>query len=289
VTDRQSLLWNGLLDQLPQGLVLLYPTVLVVLKRTRLKLPLSDPAGLADGVSRWDVRPPQRMGNHAHTLARLTGVAPDLPDSVVLTRHQTDNGCMNRPVLTTSRIRLEPMTSEHLPLLVELDADAEVLRYILGRARSVQEAHDHWAPICADVDADAVGLGWWVGWKTGDDAFLGWWDLSPTRPVSAAPTTAEAGWRLARRHWRQGYATEGARAVLEHGFATVGLDEISAATMAVNEASRRVMSRLGMRHLRTEHRSWDYPLVGADQGEVVYGITRESWLTKTAPAPSGSS
>ena len=27
------------------------------------------------------------------------------------------------------------MTPEHLPLLVELDADAEVLRYILGRAR----------------------------------------------------------------------------------------------------------------------------------------------------------
>jgi RimJ/RimL family protein N-acetyltransferase len=193
---------------------------------------------------------------------------------------------MNRPVLTTSRIQLEPMTSVHLPLLVELDADAEVLRYILGRARSVQEAQDYWAPICADRDADAVGLGWWVGWRASDGAFLGWWDLSPTRPVPAAPVTAEAGWRLARRHWGQGYATEAARAVLEHGFATVGLDEIWAETMAVNEPSRRVMTRVGMRHLRTEYRSWDEPLPGADQGEVIYSVTRANWLTKTAPPPS---
>jgi RimJ/RimL family protein N-acetyltransferase len=189
---------------------------------------------------------------------------------------------MNRPVLTTARIRLEPMTSEHLPLLVELDADAEVLRYIVGRARSAQEAQDHWAPICADGDADAVGLGWWVGWNASEDAFLGWWDLSPARPVLTAPENAEAGWRLARRHWRQGYATEGAQALLKHGFATARLNEVCAETMAVNEPSRRVMTRLGMRHVRTEHRSWDDPLPGADQGEVVYCITRESWLSMTA-------
>ena len=72
-----------------------------------------------------------------------------------------------------------------------------------------------------------------------------------------APAGAEVDWRLARRHWRQGYATEGARALLDHGFATVGLDEVWAGTMAVNEPSRRVMVKLGMRHLRTDHRAWD--------------------------------
>ncbi|WP_380167841.1 GNAT family N-acetyltransferase [Jannaschia sp. R86511] len=193
---------------------------------------------------------------------------------------------MNRPVLTTSRIQLEPMTGQHLPRLVELDTDAEVLRYIIGRARTVQEAQDHWAPVCDDLGADAVGLGWWVGWTTADDAFLGWWALSPDRPVPDRPTRAEAGWRIGRRHWRQGYATEGARALLAHGFGTVGLGEVRAETMAVNEASRRVMTKLGMRHVRTEHRSWDEPLPGADQGEVVYSITSERWPTTAAPEPS---
>ena len=67
---------------------------------------------------------------------------------------------MSRPTLVTDRIRLVPMTTEHLPLLVELDADPEVLRFILGRARTEDEVLDHWGPVCADSAADAVGLGW---------------------------------------------------------------------------------------------------------------------------------
>ena len=177
------------------------------------------------------------------------------------------------------------MTSKHLPLLLELDADAEVMRYILGRARTAHEARDYWGPICSDVDADVVGLGWWIGRRVSDGDFLGWWDLSPRRPVPASPTYAEVGWRLASRHWRRGYATEGAAAVLHHGFATVGLNTIWAETMAVNEPSRRVMTKLGMHHVRTDNRSWDQPLPGAEEGEVVYSISRQAWADGQ-PAPS---
>lgn len=184
---------------------------------------------------------------------------------------------VSRPWLSTPRIDLEPMTAQHLPLLVELDADAEVLRHILGRARNAREVHEFWGPICADTDADAVGLGWWVGWRRSDGDFLGWWDLSPDQPVSKDPFRAEAGWRLMRRHWRQGFATEGAAEVLDHGFGTVGLDTIWAETMAVNQPSRHVMVKLGMRHLRTDHRQWEDPLPGTGQGEVVYEITRDEW------------
>jgi RimJ/RimL family protein N-acetyltransferase len=51
--------------------------------------------------------------------------------------------------------------------------------------------------------------------------------------------------------------------------------------MAVNEPSRRVMTKLGMRHLRTEQRTWPHPLPGADQGEVVYAISREEWTARS--------
>lgn len=186
---------------------------------------------------------------------------------------------VNRPCLMTSRIQLEPMTSEHLPLLVELDADAEVLRYILGRARDASEVHTMWAPICADTDADAVGLGWWIGRRCNDGDFLGWWDLSPDKPVPQRPSQAEAGWRLARRHWRQGYATEGAVKLLDYGFAEVGLSTVWAETMAVNQASRQVMTKLGMRHVRTKNREWDDPLPGSEHGEVIYEITYSDWTS----------
>jgi RimJ/RimL family protein N-acetyltransferase len=189
---------------------------------------------------------------------------------------------MTRPTLTTDRIRLVPMTIEHLPLLVELDADPDVLRYVLGRARSEREVRNHWGPVCADTDADAVGLGWWIGYRQDTGDFLGWWDLSPDVPVPRRPSRAEAGWRLARQNWGHGYATEGAAALLDHGFNSIGLDTVWAETMAVNQPSRGVMAKLGMRHVRTDHRAWADPLPGAEQGEVVYEITREEWILREA-------
>jgi len=153
-----------------------------------------------------------------------------------------------------------------------------MLRYILGRARSEREVRAYWGPVCADTVADAIGLGWWIGYHRDTDDFLGWWSLSPGEPIQVPPRCAEAGWRLAQQNWKQGYATEGATALLDHGFRAVGLDRVWAETMAVNRPSRGVMAKLGMCHLRTDHRAWDHPLPGAEQGEVVYEITREEWL-----------
>ena len=170
------------------------------------------------------------------------------------------------------------MHPQHLPLLHELDSDPAVMGYLLGRARTPDEIDDFWGPRCAETRADALGIGWWVGFD-GDD-FLGWWDLgrSDSDP-DAEPSCQEAeiGWRVVRRRWRQGLASEGARALLAHGFATIGLERIWAETMAVNAGSRAVMRSIGMRHLRTEHRQWDDPLPGAEAGEVVYEITADEW------------
>jgi hypothetical protein len=49
------------------------------------------------------------------------------------------------------------MTTEHLPLLVELDSDPEVLHYIIGRGREEREVHDRWGPIPAETDAGFTG------------------------------------------------------------------------------------------------------------------------------------
>lgn len=95
--------------------------------------------------------------------------------------------------------------------------------------------------------------------------FLGWWDLSLDNPVPEHPSQAEAGWRLARRHWRRGYATEEAAKLLNYGCATVGLGGVWAETMAGNEPSRRVMRKLGMHHVRTDHPEWDDPLPAANK------------------------
>jgi RimJ/RimL family protein N-acetyltransferase len=56
----------------------------------------------------------------------------------------------------------------------------------------------------------------------------------------------EIGWRLGVAYWNQGLATEGAHAVLEFAFTTVGLLEVVSFTTSGNLRSRRVMEKLGM-------------------------------------------
>jgi RimJ/RimL family protein N-acetyltransferase len=91
--------------------------------------------------------------------------------------------------------------------------------------------------------------------------FIGYIGLWPaTFPAHFTPAV-EVGWRLAADQWGHGYATEGARAALDYGFNTVGLDEIVSFTSAINVHSWRVMERLGMR--RDVNGDFEHPNVPA--------------------------
>ena len=72
-----------------------------------------------------------------------------------------------------------------------------------------------------------------------------------------AAGAAEAGWRLARAQWGQGYATEAAQGWIDWGFATLGLAEIVAMVVPGNARSQAVMRRLGM--ARDPSRDFDHP------------------------------
>jgi RimJ/RimL family protein N-acetyltransferase len=88
----------------------------------------------------------------------------------------------------------------------------------------------------------------------------------------------ELAWRLAFDQWGNGYATEAARAVIEHGFSHTQLDEIIAVTNIDNERSRRVMVRLGM--LYSPQDTFEHPLlpVGDLRTHVVYRLGRAQSL-----------
>jgi RimJ/RimL family protein N-acetyltransferase len=189
--------------------------------------------------------------------------------------------------LHTARLRLVPLADEHLEAEVELDSDPEVMRYLTGRASTRQEVlerHRHRLAVAARVP----GLGFWAGLVAGE--FVGWWILEPPERPDQGPVAgqAELGYRLLRRHWRQGLAGEGARELLRHGFADLGLERVFAETMAVNTASRATMASLGMTHVRTFSLDLDDPLPGSELGEVEYAITRAEWLSRGAAGPASA-
>lgn len=86
----------------------------------------------------------------------------------------------------------------------------------------------------------------------------------------------DAGWRFRGAAWGRGLASEAARALIDRLFLD-GAARVFAQTMAVNERSRRVMERLGLRFVRTFHVDFDDPLPGTELGEVEYELDRREW------------
>ncbi len=172
---------------------------------------------------------------------------------------------MTRPTLVTARLRLCPLTDDLAPDLVALNADPEVMRYVSGEP----ETEEQTLAALPDWVADQDGLGFWAGFE--DDTFVGVWCLCRDDD----PGVAELAYRLPRSAWGRGLATEGAEALLTHGFTDAGLDRVTADTMAANLASRAVLERLGL--TIEETRPAEPPVEGWEQGEVGYAIDRATW------------
>jgi [ribosomal protein S5]-alanine N-acetyltransferase len=66
--------------------------------------------------------------------------------------------------------------------------------------------------------------------------------------ITLAHRRGELAYWVGRTHWGQGYATEGADAVMRWAFRTLGLHRVHAAHMTRNPASGAVLRKLGMRH-----------------------------------------
>jgi len=59
---------------------------------------------------------------------------------------------------------------------------------------------------------------------------------------------AEIGYWVGRPFWGMGYATEAARALIDHAFETTLIEAVSGACRVINDASRRVMEKCGLRY-----------------------------------------
>ena len=182
-------------------------------------------------------------------------------------------------LLTTDRLVLRRLTAADADLLVELDSDPAVMRYITGgiptsRQEIVDEVLPAWLAHYEKYDA----YGFWaaIDRTTGD--FLGWFHL---RPATGAPDDEpELGYRLRQDAWGRGYATEGSRALVDLAFERCGARRVVAETMTVNLASRRVMEKAGLTLVRTFRQPWPHPIEGDEHGDVEYALLREDWAAR---------
>jgi RimJ/RimL family protein N-acetyltransferase len=173
---------------------------------------------------------------------------------------------------------LKPFGADDAALLIDLDSDPEVMRFLNGgRPTPPDLVVREILPRFRGHFARYPGHGPWSASHRETGEFLGWFNLRRTEETPAGQ--AELGYRLRRPAWGNGYATEGAREMIRVGFTDLGLDRITANTMTVNVGSRRVMEKAGLRLVRTFFEEWPETIEGSEFGDVEYAITRDQWLS----------
>lgn len=144
----------------------------------------------------------------------------------------------------TRRLSLRPIGPEDLDGLCELNADPEVMRFILDgstldrgqTAERLTLMRQHW-------EQHGFGL-FALRWRaTGE--FVGWAGLATPTFLPEVMPAVEVGWRLLHRWWGHGLATEAAQDILGWAFDDLGLPALLSIRHVDNVASGRVMEKLG--------------------------------------------
>ncbi len=144
-------------------------------------------------------------------------------------------------ILETERLILREMTQEDYPALAEILQDEEAM-FAYGHAFSDEETQAWLNRMLEQYRTDGFGL-WAVVLKECGE-MIGQCGL--TWQAYSGREVLEIGYLFQRKHWKQGYAIEAARACKEYAFSTLQANEVFSIIRDNNIASMNVAIRNGM-------------------------------------------
>ena len=147
-----------------------------------------------------------------------------------------------KAVLETARLLLREMAPDDLDFLCTMLGDPEVTRYY-ERTFTRRDARDWLERQLARYARDGHGL--WLVLERETGGPIGQVGLSMQEVEGTA--LPEIGWLLHRPFWGHGYATDAAVATRQAAFTRWGYPHVVSLIRPVNEPSRRVAERVGMR------------------------------------------
>lgn len=148
--------------------------------------------------------------------------------------------------ISTSRLTIRPFTLDDAAFIVELVNDPEWLRFIGDKAVASEEDARCYLTNGPLAMYQVHGFGLCAVERTIDGSTIGMCGLVRR----AGLQDVDIGYAFLPRGRGQGFAIEAAQAVLDHGFATIGIRRIVAITDPDNVASTRVLEAIGMRFER---------------------------------------
>ena len=175
-------------------------------------------------------------------------------------------------MLLTPRLVLRRWRGDDIEPMAAINADPEVMRWIgAGAVRDLEQTRSGIDAIERQWQASGYGLFAIEERVSGD--LLGFTGMTVPYFLPEVMPAVEIAWRLGRQHWGKGIATEASAAALDFGLVDRGLDRIIAIVQIGNDASERIMTKLGM---NAERQTID-PATGRPLR--VYEITRSGYLS----------
>ena len=177
-------------------------------------------------------------------------------------------------MLKTNRLLLRQWIENDFLPFAEMCSDKDVMEFF-PKVQTQEESYKMGLKIQSLINER--GWGMWAIEIPNEHKFIGFVGLHvPSDNLPFSPCV-EIGWRLSKKHWGKGYATEAAKEILEYAFNTLNLSEVVSFTALANFRSRAVMQKIGMRDSGQNFMHPDVEASNALCEHVLYTINKSKW------------
>ncbi|MBK8609713.1 MAG: GNAT family N-acetyltransferase [Chitinophagaceae bacterium] len=144
-------------------------------------------------------------------------------------------------VFQTPRLILRRFIIADAPLILTLNSDPDIVKYV---HEPVLKTEEEAKKILVNIILPQYknNMGRWAIHTRHDMEFIGWCGLK-YRPL---PGEIDLGYRLVKKAWGKGYATEAAQHSLDHGFNNLQIKLITGRAHIENTASFSILEKIGM-------------------------------------------
>lgn len=135
--------------------------------------------------------------------------------------------------------------------MFEMDSDPEVHKYLGNKPVTTKEQVVDVIKMIRQQYVDN-GIGRWAIINKSTHEFMGWTGLKlVTTEINGHKNYLDVGYRLNKRFWGQGIATETAIISLRYAFDKLNANEVFGMADVENIASNKVLSKIGMQFVNT--------------------------------------
>ncbi len=151
----------------------------------------------------------------------------------------------------TERLLLREIHPTDVDGFFELDADPEVHRYLGNNPITDKDQCIETINFIRQQYMDH-GIGRWAIIDRKTNAFMGWSGLKlETVTTNNHQNYYDLGYRLIKRYWGLGIATETSLLALDYGFKHLNIDTVYAAASCENIGSNKVLKKVGLHFVET--------------------------------------